>query len=108
MTGEVTAGKICAGHEKKYHIYFIMFWLSVNNFFYIVFVHYSCLQSKHTLDLSVLCLDARLCTLLELTESAANNASFYDFVHPEDVQYVAEAHAAGEFSRLKCDFVPIL
>ncbi|KAH7728751.1 CBN-AHR-1 protein [Aphelenchoides avenae] len=52
------------------------------------------LKTKHSLDLSILCLDNRLRQLLELEDVKSGGLSFYSFVHPEDVKCVAEAHAS--------------
>ncbi|CAD5206593.1 unnamed protein product [Bursaphelenchus okinawaensis] len=50
------------------------------------------LKSKHSLDLSIVCLDSRLSSLFEVTDAA--NQSYYSFIHPEDAEYVMDAHRA--------------
>uniref|UniRef100_A0A914D4X3 Uncharacterized protein n=1 Tax=Acrobeloides nanus TaxID=290746 RepID=A0A914D4X3_9BILA len=53
------------------------------------------LKTKHSLDLSYLCLDNRLKQMLELDDSTKSGGlSFYKFLHPNDGKYVAEAHIA--------------
>ncbi|CAD5209533.1 unnamed protein product [Bursaphelenchus xylophilus] len=52
------------------------------------------LKSKHSLDLTVICLDSKLSSLLEIGDNGVANQSFYNYVHPEDAQYVSDAHRA--------------
>lgn len=43
------------------------------------------LKTKHALDLTFLCIDARLRLILEIDENTKSGGlSFYQFVHPED------------------------
>lgn len=52
------------------------------------------LRSKHSLDMSICSLDAKMITLLECQESHLPQ-SFYSFVHSNDVALVGEAHRQG-------------
>jgi hypothetical protein len=51
------------------------------------------LKTKHALDLTLLCSDARFKQIVEVED--VQSIGFYELVHPEDMKYVAEAHSAG-------------
>lgn len=54
------------------------------------------LRSKHSLDMSICSLDAKMINLLECQENHLPH-SFFSFVHPNDVILVGEAHRQGGY-----------
>lgn len=41
-------------------------------------------------------MDSKMAQILELPEAQIVNSNLYQFIHPDDVQYAAEAHLAGK------------